>query len=74
MPLSRDHTAEREDERQRIVQAGGQVSHVMGSWRIGQAGIQVSRCKPYPGIIQQKLYKLHLLWWYMMVGKFSVMI
>ena len=44
MPLSTDHTAEREDERQRIVQAGGHVSHVMGSWRIGEAGIQVSRC------------------------------
>ncbi|CAK0781962.1 hypothetical protein CVIRNUC_005517 [Coccomyxa viridis] len=44
LPLSRDHTAEQEDERQRIVQAGGQVNHVMGSWRIGQAGIQVSRC------------------------------
>ena len=43
LPLSRDHTAEQEDERQRIVQAGGQVNHVMGSWRIGQAGIQVSR-------------------------------
>ncbi|CAL5221159.1 g3298 [Coccomyxa viridis] len=42
--LSRDHTADSEDERQRIVQAGGHVSHVLGNWRIGQAGIQVSRC------------------------------
>ncbi len=43
MPLSTDHTADQEAERQRIVQAGGHVSHVMGNWRIGQAGIQVSR-------------------------------
>ena len=46
LPLSRDHTAEQEDERQRIIQAGGQVSQAMGSWRIGQAGIQVSRYDP----------------------------
>ena len=59
MPLSRDHTAEREDERQRIVQAGGQVSHVMGSWRIGQAGIQVSRCEPHPGLTQQEQFFLY---------------
>ena len=43
VPLSTDQTADREDERQRIVQAGGHVSHVLGNWRIGQAGIQVSR-------------------------------
>lgn len=43
VPLSTDHTADREDERLRIVQAGGHVSHVLGNWRIGQAGIQVSR-------------------------------
>ena len=43
MTLSTDHTADQEDERQRIVQAGGQVSHVLGNWRIGQACIQVSR-------------------------------
>ena len=41
--MSRDHTAEQEVERQRIVQAGGHVSKVIGSWRVGQAGIQVSR-------------------------------
>ena len=43
LPLSTDHTADVEAERQRIIQAGGHVSHVMGNWRIGRAGIQVSR-------------------------------
>ncbi|CAL8468340.1 g7880 [Coccomyxa elongata] len=41
--LSTDQTAEREDERQRIISAGGHVQYRMDSWRVGKAGIQVSR-------------------------------
>ena len=43
MALSTDQTAEREDERQRIIAAGGHVQFRMDSWRVGKAGIQVSR-------------------------------
>ncbi len=42
--LSTDQTAEREDERQRIILAGGHVHFRVDSWRVGKAGIQVSRC------------------------------
>lgn len=42
--LSEDQTADREDERQRIISAGGHVKTSFGSWRVGKAGIQVSRC------------------------------
>ena len=44
MALSTDQTAEREDERQRIISAGGHVHFRVDSWRVGKAGIQVSRC------------------------------
>lgn len=44
MALSTDQTAEREDERQRMIAAGGHVQFRMDSWRVGKAGIQVSRC------------------------------
>ncbi len=42
--LSRDQTADCEDERQRLISAGGIVQFRMDSWRVGKAGIQVSRC------------------------------
>jgi serine/threonine protein phosphatase PrpC len=41
--LTSDQTADREDERARIVAAGGSVSMRMGSWRVGEAGMQVTR-------------------------------
>lgn len=41
--LSRDHTADDQQERDRIKAAGGRLHQVAGSWRIGAAGIQVSR-------------------------------
>ena len=40
---SRDHNADDEAERARVVAAGAQVSRRMGNWRLGQAGIQVTR-------------------------------
>ncbi len=40
---SRDHNADDEAERARVVAAGALVSHRMGNWRLGQAGIQVTR-------------------------------
>ncbi len=40
---SRDHNADDEAERARVVAAGALVSHRMGNWRLGHAGIQVTR-------------------------------
>ena len=40
--LTRDHSANDEEERARIVQAGG-LAVKKDSWRIGKAGIQVMR-------------------------------
>mmetsp|Transcript_32323 Transcript_32323/g.62144 ORF Transcript_32323/g.62144 Transcript_32323/m.62144 type:complete len:655 (+) Transcript_32323:114-2078(+) len=40
--ITRDHSAECEEERQRIIDAGGKVE-LKDSWRIGKAGIQVTR-------------------------------
>ena len=40
---SRDHNADDAGERVRVVAAGAQVAHRMGNWRLGQAGIQVTR-------------------------------
>jgi hypothetical protein len=42
--LSRDHTAALEDERLRVQAQGGTVSFQHGSWRVGDCGLQVSRC------------------------------
>ena len=41
--LSEDQTADREDERARIQAAGGRVQYRLDGWRLGAAGIQVSR-------------------------------
>lgn len=41
--LSRQHTAELEDERARVIAAGGSVSRRAGSWRVGAAALQVTR-------------------------------
>lgn len=42
--LSRDQTAEREDERARVRAAGGDVRKRMDGWRVGDVGLQVTRC------------------------------
>ncbi|MEW5300300.1 MAG: hypothetical protein WDW36_003240 [Sanguina aurantia] len=44
LAMSRDHTAALQDERERIVAAGGAVSWQHNGWRIGKSGLQVSRC------------------------------
>jgi len=41
--VTTDHTAEREDERERIRNAGGEVSVRLGGWRVGEAGLAVTR-------------------------------
>lgn len=43
MAASRDHNADDDEERRRVVAAGAQVAFRMGNWRVGQAGIQVTR-------------------------------
>lgn len=43
VPLTMDHTTAREDERARIVAAGGRLRWHAGSWRIGDVGLQVTR-------------------------------
>ncbi len=43
LELTQDQTADREDERERIAAVGGMLRHVMGSWRVGEAGMQVTR-------------------------------
>lgn len=43
IPLSRQHTADLEDERTRVVAAGGTVQYRGGSWRVGPAALQVTR-------------------------------
>ena len=43
MAVSRDHNADDEEERRRVVEAGAEVAWRMGNWRVGQAGIQVTR-------------------------------
>lgn len=43
LPLSRQHTADLEDERARVVAAGGSVVCRGGSWRVGPAALQVTR-------------------------------
>lgn len=42
-PLSRDHVASNNEERQRVLSAGGDVKWQVDTWRIGQAGLQVTR-------------------------------
>ena len=42
--LSRDQTAERVDERARVQAAGGDVRKRMDGWRVGDVGLQVTRC------------------------------
>ena len=41
VPLTRDHTAEDEYERDRIEHSGGQLKQINGQWRVGSAGLQV---------------------------------
>ena len=41
--VSRQHTAELEDERARAPAAGGTAARVAGSWRVGAVALQVSR-------------------------------
>jgi serine/threonine protein phosphatase PrpC len=43
VPLSRQHTADLEDERARVVASGGTVQYRGGSWRVGPAALQVTR-------------------------------
>lgn len=43
LALTRDQTADREDERRRVEAAGGTVSHMLGGWRVGAVGMQVTR-------------------------------
>ncbi len=43
LQLNREHSAEDNQERQRVQQDNGEVQEVLGSWRIGDAGLQVSR-------------------------------
>lgn len=50
MALSRDQTADVADERHRVEAAGASVQWRVDSWRIGDAGIQVTRC--YPDLAQ----------------------
>lgn len=50
LQLSRDHTADQEDERARVEAAGGHVTRFGGHWRIGSAGIQVTRSGPCEGL------------------------
>ena len=53
MQLTRDHTADLPDERARVAAAGGAPSVRAGGWRVGAAGLQVTRSvgdadlKPY---------------------------
>ncbi len=42
--LSHDQTAEREDERARILAGGGSVVRRAGAWRVGEPGLAVTRC------------------------------
>ena len=42
--LSHDQTADVEEERNRVQAAGVSVKWRVDSWRIGEAGIQVTRC------------------------------
>eukprot|EP00958_Prasinococcus_capsulatus_P001675 scaffold148_cov371-Prasinococcus_capsulatus_cf.AAC.19 len=57
IPLSEDHTADLERERQRVVEAGGQVKLFNRSWRVEPAGLQVTRaigdfdCKGTHGVV-----------------------
>jgi len=46
LQINREHSAEDADERQRVEEAGGKLREVMGSWRIGDAGLQVTRHVP----------------------------
>ena len=59
--LSEDQTADREDERARIVAAGGCVQYRLDGWRLGAAGIQVSRCHCPPShvLIQTFHFCMH---------------
>lgn len=43
LPVSRDHTADLDSERQRVLDAGGTAARLGGSWRIGTVGLQVTR-------------------------------
>ena len=43
VPLTRDHSADDEEERRRIQSCGGTARHVMGQWRVGEAGLAVTR-------------------------------
>lgn len=43
VPLSHDLTAELDNERQRVLDAGGTVSRQRGFWRIGDIGLMVTR-------------------------------
>lgn len=43
LALSRDHTAALDDEKQRVEKAGARVQWVVDGWRVGAAGMQVTR-------------------------------
>ncbi|GBF88929.1 hypothetical protein Rsub_01428 [Raphidocelis subcapitata] len=43
LALSRQHTADLDDERARVLAAGGSVARGAGGWRVGAAGLQVTR-------------------------------
>lgn len=55
LAMSRDHTAGLEDERDRIVAAGGAVSWQHNGWRIGKSGLQVSGWVSYSSVFWQMM-------------------
>ncbi|CAI0437776.1 unnamed protein product [Linum tenue] len=42
-PLTKDHTASDPEERERVVNAGGEVEWRVDTWRVGRAALQVTR-------------------------------
>lgn len=46
--VNREHTADDERERGRVAAAGARVARHQGAWRVGAAGLQVTRWGPSP--------------------------
>jgi serine/threonine protein phosphatase PrpC len=66
LPLSRDHTADLPGERARILSVKGRLVYRIDSWRVGDAGLQVTRSigdgdvKPHGVIAAPELRALRL--------------
>lgn len=69
LQLNREHSTEDNSERDRVSKMGGKLQQVDGSWRLGSAGIQVTRSR----IQDLSHYSLHSASFHMLIKMHDTM-